>query len=351
MSATFLAQRLRPLLVTSRAAEWWEYKFVPIFALFYATGVMLDAPLTTLWPQILILLLALVPGAVYVSVLNDLTDRDEDLAAGKTNRLVGRSTGTVAALLALPLAVGAGVMFMWRQDLVILCLYAAAWLSFTLYSVRPFRLKTRGLAGVLADAGGAHLFPSLLAVVLTFRAVDHPLDLRWFSATGLWALAYGLRGILWHQLSDVANDRAAGVRTFAERHSGSRVAAVAKYLVFPVELFGLTLLLMQLHAPIVLAGLAAYSSMVAAKVYAWNMHVTIVDSPPRFVLVLHEYYDVFLPLSILTVAVLHNTEDLIVLAVHLVLFPRRVLNVSDQAVRLLAIPLRRSARAVTLLLR
>ena len=343
------SKHFAPLIATFRAAEWWEYKFVPIFALFYATGVLLDVPLATLWPQVLTLLLALVPGAVYVSVLNDITDRDQDLAAGKANRLAGRSSMTVTALLALPLTLGLGTMFMWRDDPLVLCLYAAAWLSFTLYSVPPIRLKTRGLAGVLADACGAHLFPSLLAVALTFRAVDRPIDVLWFVATGLWALAYGLRGILWHQLSDVANDRAAGVRTFVERHSSARVVALAKYLVFPVELVGLTLLLAQLHQPLVLAGLGAYGVMVAAKVRLWGMHATIVDSRPRFVLVLHEYYDVYLPLSILAAAAVHNTGDLIVLAVHLLLFPRRFLHVSEEITRLLGICMRRFARELALL--
>ncbi len=95
----------------ARAGEWWEYKLVPIFAIFYATALTLGMPLSSLWGAALTLLAALVPGAVYVSVLNDLTDLKEDAAAGKANRLASRSAPAVAMLLAVPVAVG--LAFCW----------------------------------------------------------------------------------------------------------------------------------------------------------------------------------------------------------------------------------------------
>jgi 4-hydroxybenzoate polyprenyltransferase len=237
--------KLASLLSSLRAGEWWEYKLVPILAMFYATSLTLDASLSRLWSSLLLLLLALVPGAVYVSVINDFTDRTEDLAAGKANRLVGRSSGAIFALLATPVALGLLFVILWRHDTLLLLLYVAAWLSFTLYSVRPFRLKTRGLVGVLADAAGAHLFPTLLAVALAFRMTGRPVDPLWMGTVAVWAFAYGLRGILWHQLKDIENDRAAGVRTFVQRHPIGAVEALAVFVIFPLELIGFTLLLWQ----------------------------------------------------------------------------------------------------------
>ena len=83
-------------LALSRAGEWWEYKLVPIFGIFYATALYLKLPILWLWPAALTLLLALVPGAVFVSLINDLTDKAEDAAAGKRNRMAGRSGGEAA---------------------------------------------------------------------------------------------------------------------------------------------------------------------------------------------------------------------------------------------------------------
>ncbi len=66
-----------------RATEWWEYKLLPILGVFYATP--------GLSPRVDCGRLAYrdrvadrnVAGAVYVSVINDLTDRDEDRRAGQ----------------------------------------------------------------------------------------------------------------------------------------------------------------------------------------------------------------------------------------------------------------------------
>src|SRR5688572_18236563 len=86
------------LAAVSRAGEWWEYKLAPTFAIFYATALTVEAPLTSLWLAALTLLLALVPGAIYVSIINDLADRHEDAAAGKVNRMAGLPPFLVALL-------------------------------------------------------------------------------------------------------------------------------------------------------------------------------------------------------------------------------------------------------------
>src|SRR5690606_5871512 len=72
-----------------RAAEWWEYKLPPILAIAYATSLFSDVPLYELTPFYLFYLASLVVGAIYVSFINDITDIDADLAAGKWNRMVG----------------------------------------------------------------------------------------------------------------------------------------------------------------------------------------------------------------------------------------------------------------------
>src|SRR6185503_20264135 len=91
-SIGFILPRIRlDLRRVVRAGEWWEYKLAPILGVFYATAFTLHVPLTSLWRSALVTLLALAPGAAYVSVINDLTDLDDDRAAGKANRFEGRS--------------------------------------------------------------------------------------------------------------------------------------------------------------------------------------------------------------------------------------------------------------------
>jgi 4-hydroxybenzoate polyprenyltransferase len=326
----------------SRAAEWWEYKLIPIFATFYATALMLRVPVSALWPAALTLLVALVPGAVYVSVINDLTDREEDLAAGKINRVAGRNRAAIAAVLALSAGAGIALSWWWRHDVLLLSLYLGAWLAFSLYSLPPFRFKTRGFPGVLADASGAHLFPTLVGVTLAFRAAGRLVDTAWLLGAGLWALAYGVRGILWHQLSDVEQDRQAGVRTFAQRHSPELAARIGTYAAFPLELLALALLLWRIHDALPLLALALYALLATRRRARWHIDPVIVQPTARFQIVLQEYYDVFYPLSLLLASALQHRADVLALAAHLLLFPMRALQTAKDCVKLTRQHLRRS---------
>ena len=86
-----------------------------------------------------------------------------------------------------------------------LIFYLAAYLAFSLYSISPFRFKNRGVLGVIADASGAHLFPSLFVASSMMHNMHISIDPYWLVIVGVWSFAYGLRGILWHQFWDREN--------------------------------------------------------------------------------------------------------------------------------------------------
>jgi hypothetical protein len=317
-----------------RADEWWEYKLAPILAAMYATALTVGVPLSAIWPALLVALAALVPGAAYVSLINDATDRDDDLAAGKPNRLANHSRTYAGVLIAATVAAGLVFCILWRRDALLLSLYLAAWLAFSLYSLPPFRWKARGILGVIADASGAHLFPTLVAVVVTFRWADRPVSAPWMVAVGAWAFMNGLRGILWHQLSDAEHDRRAIVRTFAQRHDPRWIARLGTFVIFPIELAGLAGMLWQMGSVIPLIFLGLHLRLMAVRLRTWKMHAVIVAPKPRLLIVLHEYYDGFLPLAVLCASALRHPADLIVLAIHLLLFSRRIRQAADDARKL-----------------
>jgi UbiA prenyltransferase family len=320
VSSRIIRRRLTEVI---RAGEWWEYKLVPIYAAFYATALTLDVAVSSLWRAALIVLASLVPGAAYVSVINDLTDCDDDLAAGKPNRLAGRSPWLAATLVALTAGMGVAISWLWRDDALLVTAYLMAWLAFSLYSWPPFRFKKRGLLGVLCDASGAHLFPTLVAVILAYRGAGRPVSATWLVAIAVWAFANGLRGILWHQLTDVANDRAAGVRTFAERHP-RRAMLLGTYIAFPLELLALGTMLWLMRAPAPLVALGLYAYLTSKRMRHWKVNAVVVAPKPRFFIVLAEYYSVYLPVSILIASAVRHPRDWIVLGVHVVVFPMRL---------------------------
>jgi 4-hydroxybenzoate polyprenyltransferase len=291
---------LRRVAAVARITEWWRYKFAPILATCFATALLCQSSIWALSGRLLLLLLALTVAATYVSLLNDWTDRADDAAAGKANRMANKSGGQAAALLGTCLAAGAGFMaYFWHEGRAVCLLYLGTWVVYSLYSLPPFRLKGRGLAGVLADAAGAHFFPQVLAVSLVGCWAGRALPGLWVAAVGIWALSSGLRNIIWHQLSDAANDAQAGVRTFVTRVGVAPARRVAEWVAFPLELLALLLmLLMGAHlAPVVALGL--YGGLVLVRLLLWNMTLVIAEPGPEPHILLNEYYEFFYPLALL----------------------------------------------------
>ena len=177
---------------------------------------------------------------------------------------------------------------------------------------------------MIADASGAHLFPTLVAVVVTFRWADRPVSVPWMLAVGAWAFMNGLRGILWHQLSDAEHDRRALVRTFAQRHDARWIARLGTFVIFPVELAGLAGMLWQMGSVIPVIFLGFHLRLMVVRMRVWQMQAVIVAPKARFLIVLHEYYDGLLPVAVLCASAWRHPADVMVLAIHLLLFSRRI---------------------------
>ena len=102
---------LKAVAAAVRTGEWWDHKLVPLLTAFYATALYAGAGVSALWPTALVFLLSLLPGAAYVSIVNDVFDVRSDAAAGKPNRMAARSPAMRAAAVAA--CVAAGLPFFW----------------------------------------------------------------------------------------------------------------------------------------------------------------------------------------------------------------------------------------------
>jgi 4-hydroxybenzoate polyprenyltransferase len=308
------------LLPLARASEWWAYKFAPILATAYATAAFAHVPLWPLLPHLLLLVLAFTVGATYVSVLNDWTDRADDQAAGKVNRLARQSGRVVAVILAGCAAVGLVIgRYFWQHNPLGAGLYLGSWVAYSLYSLPPLRLKIRGGWGLVADAAGAHLFPQLLTVTVVSQWAGIATSGHWLGAVGAWALGCGLRNILWHQLGDAANDAQAGVGTFVVRWSeraGRRLALGALLL----EVAGLGLLLYLGQQPLAYLALALYGGLTYLRAHVWQQPIVIAQPRAGQHILLNEFYEVYYPLALLLGQVWRYPSDSWVLVLHGVLF-------------------------------
>jgi 4-hydroxybenzoate polyprenyltransferase len=149
------------MMSVSRSGDWWNWKVPTLLASGYASwlnmGVVMNAGHL---PVLAIVLSGLVIGAIFASVVNDYFDVEDDFNAGKKNRLVAFSPFVRLVILCVVIFAGWIYGLLFIQGTMSGYCYFLAWLSFSVYSVPPFRTKKRGAWGGLFDALGAGFFPT-----------------------------------------------------------------------------------------------------------------------------------------------------------------------------------------------
>ena len=152
--------------------------------------------------------------AAYGHVVNDWFDITED-ESRKPNTMrnvpVSRRAALCFACIVAPFIALSFLPDQWLARTVL----AFNFLWLTLYSVPFVRLKERGRLGVIADAAGSHITPTIFAFALTVAFVACWAGMLVIGAVLLWATVLGIKGILYHQISDRASDEKAGVATYA----------------------------------------------------------------------------------------------------------------------------------------
>jgi 4-hydroxybenzoate polyprenyltransferase len=312
---------MKKLLNITRSSEWWDYKLSPLLALGYSTALFSSTALYKVAEWLLLLILAIIVGAVYVSVINDITDLEDDRMAGKSNRM--ERIPVRYRWLIPTICIGAGtlfILFLFKSNLSRI-LYLLPRISFSLYSFPPIRLKKRGIWGVCADACGSHLFISLLMVTSVTEFTHSALNLPWLIAVGAWSFFYGLRGILWHQFKDRENDRHVNLRTLASRVD-PRSFFRKSVIIFLLELLALLYMLIQMSNILVVAFLILYLITVMLRYRKWNQAIVLIIAPmdQPYQIIMLDYYQFFLPVSLLIFAAATQAAAWIVLLIHLLLF-------------------------------
>jgi hypothetical protein len=308
-----------------RAKDWWEHKFPPILAIGYANILMMDKNISSFIPNLLEIIVALVVGAIYVSIINDITDIDDDAACGKTNRMTNVSMTNRKLLVIAFLLLGAIAMCYYYPDILSMSLYALSWIAFSFYSIPPFRFKKRKLLGLCADAFGSSLFPSLFIIARLCFVAKAPIPIIWFIVVGIWSLLFGLRGILWHQYNDRKNDFKSGIHTLATELSKEQLNLIGiSTLILEILVLIFLLLILNHLLPFVFLGLYLLLLLIRNKRFDTSIIAVFPNDNNKYHILLKEYYQVFFPLSLLITAGLQYQMDWICLAGHWVLFPKNI---------------------------
>ena len=264
--------------------------------------------------------------------LNDLSDREEDAAAGKFNVLIGMPMPGIIGLLLLFLALAIlPWVFYFPVNALILSLLGAELGLFMLYSLPPFRFKERGWLGVLCDALYAHGLPAVLAAITFYHLGDGKLDLPgcewsyWWLYLGLlggWQFFLGGRNILLHMRSDLDKDSQTGTKTLAVNLGKERLDTILQKVVFPLELLGFLgfFALMAWLMPWWGAVGLYFLVFTVYKTRQVNQVALPSSFAERLTLFLDDFYVLWIPLLTLAALAMVNLWFLIGLAVHLILF-------------------------------
>ncbi len=301
-----------------RAHHWWNYKLPLALMAAYAYASKENISFNTIiFPSLIILFLGFI-AATYASLVNDFMDYEQDLFSGKETQLmkIKRSNHWIVFATSLILSIYAGYLI--RAYPISLLCFATIILNFSLYSIPPFRLKEKGIWGVISIALGEHFLPALLAILIIKEATHSQSSTVWVFFMLLWAFTFGIRGILWHQLMDEKTDQLAGCNTALASNEKTKLLKIGRFIIFPLELISFLYLLTSSASYLAWFFFIFYLLLELMRYKFMSANIMILAPLPNARFFLFEYYQIFFPLSLL-LASLWTTPSAIILIIAFVL--------------------------------
>ena len=234
---TMLSTSLTLIFKKLRLSNPWNYKAPFLIAVPYLIIAITKPPFDCAILSIMASLVTILGIAGFGYFINDLTDIEKDNLIGKENAVSKLPDTKRLMLLLILLIMAITPWFYLPLNWLNTSLLFFEFLLFVIYSFPPFRLKERGVAGVITDALYAHTNPAVLAAI-TFLMITNT-DI--FSISNLlitlasWQFVVGIRNIILHQLKDYENDQQSDTKTFVRNLGRNRSETWLKYLIIPLE--------------------------------------------------------------------------------------------------------------------
>ena len=229
---------------------------------------------------------------------------------------------------------GFGLLLLPGGDWWAIAVLSANYLLPTIYAVPPLRLKVRGFAGVLTDALGAHVVPTLFVLVAVgfFRDGVSLIKIGIGVSALVWSLFFGMRGIVVHQILDASGDLESDVVTFAGRQPREALRRLVLWCFFPLEVAALCVFvgLMIPYSWILASVTGVYILLEFGKVRSGLVMPVFFEASEareRYVPLLNNsFYELWLPCSLILQLGVVNSEFFIIGLVHLLLFGSLILS-------------------------
>lgn len=329
---------------TLRANDWWQTKVPFLLGIFYWFLTPAYQFGWGLGLQILALLVWIVGAAGFGYFVNDCFDIEQDRQAGKANAAAKFSV-TKRWLIASTLLVVSLLPWLYlAQSAFVLVLIGLHLLSFITYSVPPLRFKERYYLGVLNDAVYAYLLPVAIVAYTAyelswnlFGPAELPHGLICVYAGGyyepqdmvlLWALLAGLRNIIQHHLIDRKEDKRSGTKNVAIRYGIRFNVNINRFVLIPLELLTFALMFGLNNAKhwIFLLVFGVYLILELPSVIRIDLRERYRMRFEPALFSINRFYEEYLPLLALLYLGLREPLFFIVMALHQLIFPNKVLK-------------------------
>lgn len=310
----------------TRFKDWWIYKIPPLLTLAFATNLLMGQELWLSIPNIFKILFSLIAGGIYAYLINDFSDQGEDAKAQKKNAFLNKSLLQRRLMLAGSAFLVLVALWFWTDAPELLALYVFNYLLFALYSLRPFRLKERGFWGVLVGGVADTVLPSLFVVGALAQKNYGLIPFAWWIAIFVWSLALGIKYMAGHQMQDLPNDLVTNTRTWLRKKGIQKVNRIIQYRIFPLEIIGLAMLIWVIPSYLPLAFLIVQLITEILRSRAFKRKLTVIEPLENNNIWLQEFYELFLPLALLTQLALNDINNGLVLIVYAVLFYPRIVQ-------------------------
>lgn len=312
--------KLKALWRLIRAYEWWNYKIPLALGAAFAVAWAGKIPFSEVILPALLIVLAGFSAGIYASVFNDFMDMEQDRGAGKITPMINlphwQRVLVIVVSLSLMLMVSC---FLWHLPRALTC-FLLIWAGYTAYSLPPIRLKERGVLGILCIAIGEHVLAALLAVFVLVEITGCAVSLPWLCAVTVWAIAFGCRGILWHQLNDVENDRMVGCTTMGAVLGPVALRRFGEWFIFPMEILAFGTVMVLSGNRLAWIFLAIHCLLEWFRYKDMSANIIIVAPKPNARFAFFEYYQLFFPMAFLLSALATDKSAVFLIALFCLLF-------------------------------
>lgn len=304
-----------------RLSNPWNYKIPFLISIPYFVFLMRSRPFEQPIYSIMVSVCVIIGVAGIGYLTNDLGDRQKDALISKQNATSRLSVYNITLLFTLFLAFALCPWLYLPFTLCSLLLLFFQLFLFCIYAFRPFRLKEKGLWGVLTDSFYAHVNPAILAsyTFYMFGYVFLENFTCFLISLCLWQFILGIRNIIFHQVKDYADDISSGTKTFVTVSGKAKAINLCVRYLLPLEIvtFFIFSVFISTFSYLFISMVLIYWIIVYIKT-KHKLHA--MDYRDRAYVFLDDLYIKWVPLFILTILSIKDTSFLPVLIMHFLIF-------------------------------